>query len=157
MRLEDPAHVVDVVRVAVVGCVDRDDRVERGRTLHRDLERVESAPRRSVHADLPGAPALLREPGDDRTDVGLLLCVVLVERDPLRRARPAEVEPADREAAFVAEPLVLARVRGGQVVHAVRERVDDRRRRELARQEEAGGEPRAVFHRDPDVPVLHAR
>ena len=152
-RLQDPAHVVDVVRVAVVGRVDRDDRVERGRALHRDLERVEAAPRRAVHADLPRAPVLLREPGDHRADVRLLLGVVLVERDPLRRAGAAEVEPADREAALVAEALVLARVRGREVVHAVRERVDDDRSGELARQEETSRETRAVLHRDPDVTV----
>ena len=70
---------------------------------------------------------------------------------------PAEVEPADREAALLAQPLVLARVRRREVVHAVRERVDDRRRRELVREEQPRREPRAVLHRDPDVPVLHAR
>ncbi len=155
-RLQDPAHVVDVVRVAVVRRVDRDDGVERGRALHRDLERVEPAPRRAVHTDLPGAPVLLREPGDHRADVRLLLRVVLVESDPFRRARAAEIEPADREATLVAEALVLARVRGREVVHAVRERVDDDRSGELARQEEARGEPRPVLHRDPDVPMLHA-
>ena len=92
----------------------------------------------------------------DLADVRLLLRVVLVDRDPLGRAGAAEVEPADGEAALLAEPLVLARVRGGQVVHAVRERLDDRRRGQLVREEEARREPRAVLHRDPDVPVLHA-
>ena len=156
-RLEHAAHVVDVVRIAVVGRIDRDDGAQRGRALHRHLERVEAAPRGAVHADLPRAPVLLREPGDHLADVGLLLGVVLVERDPLGRARAAQVEAADREAALLAEPLVLARVRGREVVHAIRERVDDRGRRELVGEEQARREPRAVLHRDPDVTVLHAR
>ena len=156
-RLEDAAHVVDVVGVAVVRGVDGHDRVERRRALHRDLQGVEATPGRAVHPDLPGAPVLLGEPCDHLADVGLLLRVVLVERDSLRRPRPAEVEPADGEAALLAEPLVLPRVRGGEVVHAVRNRVEDDRRGQLVRKEETRGEPRPVFHRDPDVSVLHAR
>ena len=83
--------------------------------------------------------------------------VVLVERDSLRRARAAEVEPADREAALLAQALVLARVRRREVVHAVRERVErSTGAGQLVGEEEASGEPRAVLHRDPDVTVLHA-
>ena len=157
IALRIAAHVVDVVRVAVVGGVDRDDRVERGRALHRDLDRVEAAPRRPVHADLARAPVLLGEPGDHLADVGLLLRVVLVERDPLRRARPAEVEPADREAAL---RRTAARTRSrttrsgrpcGTGAHRATPAPGARR------EEEARGEPRAVLHRDPGVPVLHAR
>ena len=156
-RLQDPAHVVDVVRVAVVGGVDRDDRVQRGRALHRDLQRVEAAPRRAVHADLARAPVLRGEPGDDLADVGVLLRVVLVERDPFGRARAAEVEPADREPSLLAKPLVLARVGRRQVVHPVGKRVEDHGSGQLVREEEPRREPRAVLHPDPDVPVLHPR
>ena len=44
------AHVVDVVRVAVVRGADRDDRLQRGRPPGGDLERVEAAPGDPEHA-----------------------------------------------------------------------------------------------------------
>ena len=58
---------------------------------------------------LPVAPLLCGEPGDRLADVRCSCGVILVERDPLGGARAAEVEPADREAALVAEALVLGR------------------------------------------------
>ena len=55
--------------------------------------------------------------------VRLLLRRVLVRRDPLGGAGAAEVDAGDSEPALVAQALVLAHVRRGQVVHPVRERL----------------------------------
>ena len=154
-RLEHAAHVVDVVGVAVVRGVDRDDRPERGRALHRDLERVEASPGGAVHPDASRRPLLGSEPGDRLDEVGLLLRRVLVDGDPLGGARAAEVDPADREPALLADPSVLLVVGRRQVVHPVGERLDHDRRRERLREEEPRRQPHAVRHRDPHVAVLH--
>jgi hypothetical protein len=83
--------------------------------------------------------------------------VVFVERDPLRRAGAPEVDPAHDEAALLAEPLVLLGVRRREVVHPVRQRLEDDGCGEVVRKEEPGREPRVVGHPDPGVPVLHGR
>jgi hypothetical protein len=44
-----------------------------------DLQRVEAAPGNAEHADLAGAPALPRDPGDDFQRVVLLLLRVFIE------------------------------------------------------------------------------
>ena len=95
-----------------------------------------------------GRPELLESLGSDGT----------LPSEPVSLEKPAsEVEPTDREVTLLAQALVVARVRGREVVHPVRNCVDDRRGRELVRKEEPRGEPRAVLHRDPDVSMLHAR
>ena len=117
---ERSARVVDVVRVAVVRRVDRTDRAQRRRLLHGQLDRVEARVGRPVHADAAVAPVLRGEPGDDLREIRLLLRRVLVGGEPLGGARAAEVDAGDGEPALVAQALVLARVRRGQVVHPVR-------------------------------------
>ena len=154
-RLERATHVVDVVVVAVVRGVDRHDRVECRRAQAGDLERVEARPGRAVHPDAAVRPLLLRQPRDHLADVVELGRRVLVGRDPFGRAGPADVEPADREAALLAEALVLRRVGRREVVHPVRERLDHDRCRALVGQPELRREARAVGHGDEGAPVLH--
>ena len=133
-RLEDAAHVVDVVRVAVVRGVDRDDRVQRGRSLHRDLDRVEARPTtcrtsRPSPCTTPASASHAITSQMSACSCALYSSSAIPSEEPV----PAEVEPADGEAALLAEPLVLARVRRREVVHAVRKRVDDGRRRAARR------------------------
>ena len=92
-RQEAPAHVVDVVGVAVVRRAGRDDRPERRRPAGGDLERVEAAPGVAHHADAAGAPRLGGEPGDDLHRVVLLERQVLVGEDAVRVAAAAHVDP----------------------------------------------------------------
>ena len=88
-----PAHVVDVVGVAVVRGAGGDDRPERRRTARGDLERVEAAPGVPHHADRAGAPRLGGEPGDDLERVVLLEREVLVGEHAIRVPAPAHVDP----------------------------------------------------------------
>ena len=85
--VQRPAPVVDVVRVPVVGRVDRADRPERRRPLDRELDGVEAGVRGPVHPDPPRAPVLCGEPRDDLLEVGLLLRRVLVARRSPPRSR----------------------------------------------------------------------
>ena len=149
------AHVVHVVGVAVVGGVDRHDRLEGGRAAHRDLDRVEAGVRRAEHADVARAPRLRGEPGDDRDEIVLLAFGVLVGRDALTGTGAAQVEPADRVAVLVAEPFVLGRVAGRDVVLAVGQRLQQARRRVAGRPVERRGQPYAVVHRDPHIFARH--
>ncbi len=82
------AEVVDVVGVAVVGRADADHRLELGRRVGGDLERVEAAPRLADHADSACAPRLAGEPADHLDAVLLLARQVLVLED-VRRSRPS--------------------------------------------------------------------
>ena len=154
-RLHGPAHVVDVVGVAVVGSVDRGDRAERRRLQAGDLERVEPRPGRAVHADAPVRPLLLGEPRDHLADVVELFRGVLVGGEATRRARAANVEAADGEPALLAQALVLPRVRRREVVHPVRERLERHGCGSSIREPELRGEAGAVRDGDEDVPVLH--
>jgi len=69
---EAAAHIVRVIGVAVVGGTERDDRFERRRRAGGHLERIESAPGNSEHANGTVAPGLGREPGDHRDRVVVL-------------------------------------------------------------------------------------
>ena len=64
--------------------------------------------------------------------VGALGVGVLVGGRPARRAGAAQVETADREAGLVGEPDVRVAVRRGEVVLAVRQRLEQRRERPVA-------------------------
>ena len=108
-RLADAAAEVDVVRVAVVGGVDRHDRLQGRRPPHRGLDRVEPGVRGPVHPHRAGAPVRAREPVDHLGEVLHLLRRVLVDRDALGRAGAAHVQAADRVVPLVAEAPVLAR------------------------------------------------
>ena len=58
---------------------------------------------------------------------------------------------------LLAQPLVLRRVGGGEIVHPVRQRLEQHGCRQLLRQPEPGCETRAVGDGDPGAPVLHCR
>ena len=148
------AAVVDVVGVAVVGRAERDDRPQRGRPERRDLERVEAAPGDAGHADRAGAPGLLREPGDHLERVVLLLSRVLVVEDPVRLAAAAHVDAHGRVAVAGEVRLADGVARGGAVVLAVGEVLEDRRHRiglGVAWQPDARPEARPVGELDPRV------
>ena len=121
------ADVVDVAQVAVVGAHDRDDRPQVRRPQLRDLDRGERAVADAPHPDRAVAPRLGGQPLHGVVAVERLGLGVLVERDPARRAGPANVDPAQGVAApgeigpardiRVAPPVVLA----------VRDHLEDRR------------------------------
>ncbi len=90
---ETAAHVVDVVGIAVVGGVDRDDALERRRPARRDLQRVEAAPGLAHHADIAGAPGLTGDPGDHLERVVVLLLEILVQQHALGFAAAPQVHP----------------------------------------------------------------
>ena len=125
-RTAAPVHVIGP---AVVGGVDRADRLQLRRSLAGHLQRVEPGVRRAPHADLPVAPLLRGQPGHHLGEVALLVGLVLVERVAARRPGAAQVEPAHGVPMAVAEPLVGGRVRRGQVVLAVGQRLEQARLR----------------------------
>ena len=138
------AHVVDVVRVAVVGEVHGDDALEGGRTPGRHLERVEAAPALAEHADPAAAPGLGRDPRDDLDRVVLLLLQVLVEEQAGGFPAAAHVDPKRRVAVPGEEGVRRLVARGGAVARAVGDVLEDRGHRMLER---VAGQP--VAHREP--------
>ena len=75
---------------------------------------------------------------------------------PAGRPRAPHVDPGDGEAALVGQPHVLAPVGDGQVVLAVRERLEDDGPRPVAVGEhERGGQAHPVGHLDPDLVLAH--
>ena len=151
---EAAAHVVGVVRVAVVRAADGDDRAERLGPAGGDLQRVEAAPRLAHHPDHARAPWLRRDPPDDLSAVLELLLVVLVEEDTVRIARAAHVD-AHGSIAVPGEVAMHRFIPGArQVPLAVRDVLEDRRHRRDLRvgwEPDAGGEPAAIGQRDPAV------
>ena len=145
-----PVHVVGP---AVVGGVDRADRLELRRLLAGHLERVEAGVRRPPHADLPVAPVLGGQPAHHLGQVALLVRLVLVERVTARRPGAAQVEPAHGVPVLVAQPLVRRGVGRRQVVLAVGQRLHQARLRPWmfarVRQVQGRGELHAVRHQDP--------
>ena len=154
----DAAAEVDVVGVAAVGRVDRDDRLQRGRLERGHLQGVEPAVRRPVHADGAVRPLLLCEPRDHDQPVVPLPLRVLVGSVAARRAGAADVGAADREPSLVAEPPVDRR-RVRDVVLAVRPRLEHHRprRRHVVRQMQREGDPHAVVHLEEPQLVRHGR
>ena len=148
------AHVVGVVGIAVVGRAQRDDRLQRLRGEGCDLERVEAAPGDAHHADRPRAPGLRGDPGDDLERVLVLLPGVFVAQHAVGIARAAHVD-AHRGIAVagkIAVDRLVAAAR--EVALAVGDALQDGRHRlasRRARQPDAGRDPAAVRHRDPDV------
>ena len=121
------ADVVDVVGVAVVRGVHRDDRPEVRRSELRDLDRGEPAVRDPPHPDVPVRPGLAGEPLDRLGPVLRLARGVLVEGDAGTAAGAPDVEPAEGVAAG-GEPPAAALVAGpAPVVLAVRDQLEDRR------------------------------
>ena len=162
VHAEQAAAVVAVVRVAIVGEVDRDDRGEVGRPVRRDLERGEAAVGDPDHVHVAVAPRLRGEPFDRLGAVRLLLECVLVGVDALRGASAADVHPGD-DVAMSREVEVVVRDRRIDLVLAVRDVVhhDGKRRRgreviaAVVRDIEVRREPHAVGHGDVDVLDQH--
>ena len=138
------AHVVDVVRVAVVGEVHGDDALEGGRTPGRHLERVEAAPTLAEHADPAVAPGLGRDPRDDLERVVLLLLQVLVDEQAGGLAAAAHVDAKRRVAVPGEEGMHRLVAPRGAVAGAVGDVFEDRGHRMLGR---VAGQP--VAHREP--------
>ncbi len=144
---------VDIVGVAIVGRAHADDAAERRRAQRSDLQAVEAAPRLADHAHAAAAPRLCGEPGDHLDPVVELLLQVLALEDPLGIARAPQVdahagEPASREVRV--HPCVA---RGGRVVLAVGDVLEDRRNRiglGVLGEPQSRREPRPVRQRDPD-------
>ena len=83
---------VHVVAIAIVGGADGDDRLQRRRAQRRDLQRGETTPGQTDHADGPVAPALRRDPGNRLHAVVPLLPRVFVLEQPVRVTRAAQVD-----------------------------------------------------------------
>ncbi len=159
---ERAAHVVDVVRVAVVGRARRENRAQRGRAASRDLECVEPAPGVAHHSHPAGAPRLGGEPGDDLHRVVLLEREVLVGENAIRVAAAAHVD-ADARVAVSGDVGMRERVPlRGPLAPAIRQIFEDGRHRArlgIDREPHARREPRPVLQRDPDriTPLDRAR
>ncbi len=156
--LHGAAEVVDVVAVAIVAGEDRDDRLERRGPLHRQLERVEPAVAGPEHPHRAARPLLGGEPLDHGEEVGALGGRVLVGRDPLARPGAAHVHTA-HDVPGIGQAQILRPVRGGEVVLAVGERLQQGgpRPRSGGRHVQGGGEPDRVGHLDPHVSGLGHR
>jgi hypothetical protein len=157
----DPAPrasaVVDVVGVAAIRRVDRDDRFEGGRTERGNLQRVEPGIGGPVHPHVAVGPVLVSQPFDRRHVILELPIRVLVFCDAFGRSRAAHVGAADCEPALVAQTPV-DRGRVGEVVLAVRTGLEDHRpRRRRFRHVEGDGDPHPVVHLDEASLVGHRR
>ena len=148
-----------VVRVAVVGEVDRDDAGEVRRPKRGDLERREAAVRDARHVHVAVAPRLRGQPLDRLDAVELLVGGVLVEVHALGRARAPDVD-AGHEVAGAGEGDVGVEQLRSQLVLAIRDVVDDdgpragmRRGGFAGRGVHVGRQADAVAHRDQHVLV----
>ena len=149
-----PAHVVDVVAVAVVARAHGDHGAECGRAAGRDLEAVEAAPGDADHAHLARAPGLLGQPRDRLETVLLLERQVLVEHDPVGVTAPAQVEANGGVAVAGEVGMVVGVAHGERVALAVGHVLEDRRHGVVLGvlgKPHPSGEPGAVGHRDPGV------
>ena len=146
--LEGTAHVVDVVGVAIIGRVDRDDRPQMRWTLASELEGVESAVRRAKHADVAVAPRLRSQPGNRLGEIALLCLRVFVRRAPTTAARATHVDARDREAEVIAEALILRAPAGSHVVLAIGQRLEDAGSRRGVGDEERDAQMLPVRQRD---------
>jgi hypothetical protein len=149
---QEPAAVVAVVRVAVVGEVHRDDRRQVRRLVGRDLKRREAAVRDAHLVDVAVAEGLSRQPLDRVVAVELLLEHVLVGARPFGAAGAANVDARDG-IPVLREVLVEPRARR-HLVLAVRDVLHDDGNglgRIWIGEVEVGGETDAVAHRDEDV------
>ena len=153
--LADAAGEVDVVGVAVVRRVDRDDRLQRRRRPHPHVQRCEAGIRCAEHADGACAPVLGGQPLDHRAQVVGLARRVLGRGHAVRRAGAPGVQPADGVLALVAQAPVVVRP-DRDVVLAVRVGLDQRRpRTRRLRKVKGGRQAHAVGHRDEDVRLGH--
>ena len=158
-RSDAAAAEVDVVAIAVVGRVHRQDRPEMGRPEPGDLDRGEPAVADAPHPDVAVAPRLGRQPLDGVVPVARLVLGVLVEGDAGRAARAPDVEAAEREPAG-GQPLAERRVPvQAPAVLPVRDHLEDggeplvRGSGPRRRPPQVGRQLQPVAHGDPDVPV----
>ena len=127
----DVQRAVDVVHVVVeevVRGMQGQNRLERGRTTHRDLKRVESSPGDPPHADRPVGAGHARQLGDDLDRVLQLDVGVLARRQPALGAAGAADVHLRHDVAAPDEVLVqrvVAPVEG--VVLAVGEELEEDR------------------------------
>src|SRR5438309_8249037 len=117
-RLSDPAAEMNVIRVAIVRRVYRDDGLQgRGPRLS-DLDRVEPRVGGAEHPHGAGAPLLPRQPIDDLAQVVLFLRWILGRCDSLGGSRATDIDAANRIASLIAQPPVLGSSRS-KVVFAI--------------------------------------
>ena len=150
------AHVVDVVRVAIVGRARADHSGERGRTQRCDLQRVEPAPRQSAQPDPAVAPRLCSEPRDHVDSVLQLGGEVLVVKEAVgvATARDRDAEVGDSGAG---ERAPVRRVDpAGEPLVRIRVEAENRTDRFVTvGSPHARVEPAAVGQRDPDNLLDH--
>ena len=150
------AHVVDVVRVAIVGRARTDNRRERGWTQRRDLQRVEPSPRQTAQPDPAVAPWLCSEPRDHVETVLQLGREVLVVKEAvgITTARDRDADVGDARAG---ERAPVRRVDpAGQPLVRIRVVAEDRANRFVTvRSPHARVESTAVGQRDPENLLDH--
>lgn len=154
IREHTATHVVDVIGVAVVGGVDRHNRLQCWWLAGGHLERGEPAPRIAHHPHRTGTPRLLGKPGDYLDGICLLLGEVLIEQEAFGVARTTDIKahgcvPVARKprvAAFVCD--------GSDVILAVRDRLENcwnRMLRRVGRKPNSCRQTSAIFEWNPYV------
>jgi hypothetical protein len=119
--VDDAVDEVHVLLVEILGCIDGDDRLERGRVAQRHLDRVEAAPGDAEHADIAVGPGLLRQPVDDDLAIVLLDVRVFVRNQAaLARTGAANIDRGD-DVAALHEVRVERKVPGACLGLAIRQ------------------------------------
>ncbi|GBD18434.1 hypothetical protein HRbin27_00931 [bacterium HR27] len=157
--LETAAPVMHIGHVAVVAAGMGDDRCERCRTSHRDLECIERTVGGAPQADPTVAPRLPCEPMECIDTIGDFCLAVLIGGQAFRGSGATYVEPHGCDAVLCQRDRNVP-ARSSQVVLPVGEILDDGRPRAVVTigQVHIGAEGRAVTGGDGDVPEqLHAR
>ena len=92
VQVQRAVDVMDVVVEEIVGRMEGQNRLERGRLAHGDLERVEATPGDAPHADRAARARQSRQPADDLQRVAQLHIGVLAGRQaPFGSAGAAHV------------------------------------------------------------------
>ena len=151
---QQPAHIVDIVAIAVVGGIGGNDRLQRRRTAGGYLQPVEPTPALAHHADIAVAPGLLRDPRDDLDRVVLFLLDIFVGHVAVGFAGSAHVH-ADGGVAVFSEIAMHGLVAAARAVAlAIRNIFEHGGNRILfgaLRQPEARTKARSVAHGDPQM------
>ena len=121
------AGVVAVIRVAVVGGVERHDGLELRWSERRYLQAVEAAPRVADHPDRARAPLLRLQPRQDFQSVGLLLRKVLTQAGTFGVAGAADVHAHSRKPVCREVGMPACVLGCGSIVLAVGEVLQNRR------------------------------
>ena len=100
IHVDDAVHEVHVVLVEVVGGADGDDGLEGRRISHREVDRIEAAPRDAEHAHIAIGEGLLGKPIDDDFAVVVFLVGVFVgDQAALAVSGAAHIDAGDDVAA----------------------------------------------------------